>query len=263
MRSILLKILALVSFLGVVVVNFLANFLPINNVATGAVSDSYPNLFAPIGLTFSIWGVIYLALFFFILYSFNVFGEVKRKDLVDKINIYFIISSVANIVWIFLWHYDLIGLSIIAMITILVCLILIVNLIVFEKKPLSYGEYFLLRFPFSIYFGWITVATIANITTFLVSINWQGFGVSDVIWTIIILLVGAIIGVIVSIRNSDSAYVLVLLWAYFGILLKHISIDGFNLEYSSIISAVIFCMAVFVLVLGYLLKKYFLPERVR
>ncbi len=255
-----IKIFAAICFIGVVVVNYLANARPINNITTGAVSDSYPNLFAPAGITFSIWGVIYLLLALYILYQFSVFGDIKSKnDLLNKIGIYFIITSIANMLWIFAWHFDYIGVSVILMLVLLFGLIKITELlrVESEKKRLSIKDYFLMKVPFSVYFGWITIATIANITTFLVSINWGGLGLSNQMWTIIFLIIGAIIGVSVTLHQRDVAYVLVLIWAYTGILIKHASESGFNLEYSHIITTTLFCMTLFVLLVGFLLKKYF------
>jgi hypothetical protein len=257
MRPVFIKAFVLISYIGMLVVNYLANALPINGMTTGAVSNSYPNLFAPASITFSIWGVIYLLLGFFVFYLFGAFGKIEREKLVKQISVLLIISSIANIIWIFLWHYDLIGVSVLFMLIILGCLILILELIVKEKRSLTSKEYFFLRLPFSIYFGWITVATIANITTFFVSVNWGGFGLADTSWMIIILLVGLFIGGLVAIRNRDVAYILVLIWAYCGILIKHISESGFNLEFVSVISIVIFCITVFILILGFMLKKYF------
>jgi len=163
-----MKILAAVMFAGTIIINALANILPINGVTTGAVSDAYPNLFAPTALTFSIWGLIYLLLGIYTIYQLGFCSKNGKGKLCDKIAPYFAISSGANILWILSWHYRLIGVSVVLMAIILFCLIKIADILRAEK--LRAAEYFLIRLPFSVYFGWITVATIANITTFLVSI---------------------------------------------------------------------------------------------
>jgi hypothetical protein len=250
----LTKIFVLLSYLGMVLVNFLANALPINNVATGAVSDSYPNLFAPAGLTFSIWGLIYLLLSLFVLYQFNVFGNVKKHEKVlEKIRFYFIISSLANISWLFCWHYDAMWLSLFFMGLILFSLIKIAECL--HGYKLKREDYFLMKLPFSVYLGWITVATIANVTVFLVSVNWNGFGISEIIWTIIVLLIGATIGILATLKNKDVAYASVLVWAYLGILLKHVSTSGFASQYPSIIFTVILCVFLFTSTILYLIYK--------
>lgn len=245
--NILTKIIAAVAYVSMVVVNILANALPINNRSTGAISDTYPNLFAPAGLTFAIWGIIYLLLAGYVIYQF-INKDSKITKLIQKINPLFIATSVANSCWIFAWHYDFIGLSILIMLILLYLLIRIADILQAEKLKLPNN--LLIRAPFSIYFGWITVATIANITVFLVSINWNGFGIADSLWTSIILLVGAMIGILRMNKDKNLAYGLVLVWAFLGILLKHLSTDGFNGQYLSIIATVIACLILLVLSLG-------------
>jgi hypothetical protein len=229
-----IRIITAVLFLLMVLVNALANTLPINGVQTGEVSDSFPNLFAPAGITFAIWGLIYLLLAGYSLYQIGLFQKkdsVLNGELVRKIGILFSVSSLANILWIFAWHYYKIPLTMVLMIIILVCLIMI-NLET-RKYNLSLRDKFFVRLPFSIYFGWITVATIANVTTLLVSIGWDGFGISEPVWTVIIIVVGLAIAVLTIIRNKDIAYGLVIIWAYIGILIKHTAETGFAGAYTS------------------------------
>jgi len=238
------KILALIAYIAMIVVNFLAVNLPINNRGTGEISDAYTNLFTPAGITFSIWGLIYLLLAIYVIYQFKS----KNEGLLKKINILFIITSIANILWIFAWHYDFIGTSLILMLVLLFGLIKIADIL--RSNELTAEEKKFIKVPFSVYFGWITVATIANITVFLVSINWGGFGVSDFIWTTIVLLVGLIIGIWRMNKDNSFVYGLVLVWAYLGILLKHLSTDGFAGQYPIIIYTLIICLVLFVISIG-------------
>ncbi|MDD3919367.1 MAG: tryptophan-rich sensory protein [Candidatus Pacebacteria bacterium] len=245
-QNLFIKIGALVSFIGVIIVNSLANSLPINGINTGAVSNLYPNLFVPAAFTFSIWGLIYFLLSLYTLYQIGFFQKKKEpvnEVLIKRVGIYFIITSIANMAWIFFWHYSLLWLSLIAMFVILFGLIKIANII--KEEKLSRKEKFFISLPFNVYFGWITVATIANITAFLVSINWNGFGISEIVWTIIVLFVGTLICIFRMFKERDIVYGLVFLWAYFGILIKHLSIDGFYGQYPDIIMAVTFCMLAF------------------
>lgn len=248
----LIKILAGFAYVAMVVVNFLANGLPINNRSTGAISDAYPNLFAPAGITFSIWGLIYLLLAGYVLYLF-IGSSQKNNELFNKINPLFIASSLANISWVFAWHYDYIGLSVFIMAALLILLIKIADIIRIQK--FSSLEKLLIWAPFSVYFGWITVAAIANFTVFLVSIGWNGFGIADFVWTSIILLVGALIGILRMSKDKNIAYGLVLVWTYLGILLKHISASGFNGEYPSIIATVVLCLVLFIFFVGRIIYK--------
>lgn len=238
-----IKVLVTITYIAMVVVNALANIIPINGQNTGEVSDSYPNLFAPAGYTFSIWGLIYLLLGAYTLYQLGFFGN-KNNHMIDsllnKIGFYFSVSSIANVFWIFAWHYDFIGVSLSLMIIILISLIIINRIL--KQEEIKTREKLFIRLPFSVYFGWITVATIANVTTWLVSINWNGFGISEVAWTVIVLLVGIIIGILTLLDNNDVNYGLVIIWAYVGILVKHISRDGFAGQYPAIIITTSICI---------------------
>lgn len=237
-----IKALVVISFILMVVVNALANILPINGVGTGGVSDSYPNLFAPAGITFAIWGLIYLLLALYTVFQLGLFKKNRKisDKLMNKVGIVFSISSIANTVWIFTWHYRIISLSMVLMLIILVCLAIIVSAI--RKESLGMFEKVFVKLPFSIYFGWITVATIANMTTLLVSVGWNGFGLSQAIWAVAIIAIGAIIGIITILRNKDYPYGLVILWAYAGILIKHVSASGFNGMYPAVMITTIAAM---------------------
>jgi hypothetical protein len=237
-----------------VIVNVLANVIPINGVTTGQVSDSYPNLFAPAGYAFAIWGLIYFLLAGYTLYQLGFFQSTRyslKPSLLGKVGILFAISSIANAAWIFAWHNYAILVSMILMIIILVSLIMIVPEI--NRYELARKERFFVQLPFSVYFGWITVATIANATTLLVSWGWNGFGISEVVWTVVIIVVGLIISMATMIKNSDIAYGLVIIWAYVAILVKHLSPSGFADQYPAIIATVIISLVLLLVGEGYIL----------
>jgi hypothetical protein len=253
-KDIFIKIFVAISYLAMIIINFLANALPINNITTGEISDMYPNLFTPAGFTFSIWGLIYILLGAYVLYQLGLFGKEKRRDkIINKIGVYFIISSIANIAWIFSWHYQIVWLSLVFMLVILFSLIKIATTL--GLKKLNKKEYFFLVLPFSIYFGWITVATIANVTVFLISLNWDGFGIAPQTWTIAILLIGALIGILRTFKDKSVAYLAVFIWAYFGILVKHVSEEGFAYQYPSIIGALLVCILFFIIIIVTLKKS--------
>ncbi len=244
----------LLAYVLMVGVNALANILPFNKLTTGAVSDSYPNLFAPAGFTFAIWGVIYVALGAFVVYGFRGFDHGSMRLIYKKVSFAFILSSLANTAWIFCWHYRLLPLSMILMLVILISLIYITQQ--FKGVRLSWNEARFVRFPFGIYFGWITVATIANATAMLVSLGWQGGGISEELWTILILFIGLAIGGITAMRNQDFAYGTVLFWAYFGILSKHLMASGFAGQYKGIILTLVLSMFLLVVLEGFVLYLY-------
>ena len=237
MNNMMIKVATAVAFVVMVAVNYLAVSLPLAGRDTGAISDSYPNLFAPAGYTFSIWGVIYTLLFVYVIYQFKV----KKDSLILKVNKLFIVNALLNAMWIFAWHYLVIWLSVIIMVGILVTLIKIADILRIEK--LNSKEQWLVQLPFSVYFGWITVATIANITTFLVSIGWNGFGIAESFWTALVLIVGAVIGTLRMKLDRFFPYGLVLVWAYGGILNKHLFV--FNGNYPVVIWTSILCIMAF------------------
>lgn len=244
----LTKIFVGVAYVVMIGVNFLSNALPINGVTAGEVSDSFPNLFAPAGVTFAIWGLIYALLGAYTIFQFGYFPkkDSERESLdpkvADSVRVYFILSSVANALWVFAWHYKIIWVSLILIVVMLFSLIRIA-LLLHEKKLTKY-ETALIRIPFSVYFGWITVATIANVTILLVSVNWNGFGLADQVWMILILLVATIIGLAQILWDKNIAYGLVFLWAYFGIWVKHSSVEGFNGQYPNVIAMIQACLVV-------------------
>ncbi|OGZ31956.1 MAG: lantibiotic ABC transporter permease [Candidatus Portnoybacteria bacterium RBG_13_40_8] len=239
MKKILNKFLVPVAYLAMVVVNYLANALPLGGRGTGVISDAYPNLFAPAGYAFSIWGLIYTLLTIYVVYQFSQ----KENILTAQVNRLFVVNALFNVGWLFAWHYDVIWLSVLLMIGLLVTLIKIAD--VLRQSVLTRKENFLVRLPFSIYFGWITVATIANITVLLVGLGWNGFGLAESFWTVIVLLVGAAIGSWRTIHDRNIPYALVLVWAYGAILFKHVSESEFNGAYPTVIVAAGLCILVF------------------
>lgn len=255
-NNIFIKVISVIVYLAMIIVNFLANSLPINNRTTGDISDAYPNLFAPAGLTFSIWGLIYLLLAGYLVYQFVAFNKnykSKKETFLKNVNILFIITSLLNISWIFTWHYDFIGLSVVIMATLLISLIKLADIIRIEKMTLR--EKIFIATPFTLYFGWITVAAIANVTVFLVSLSWNGFGIAEFIWTSVILLIGALIGILRMQKDKSIIYGLVFVWAYLGILLKHISVSGFNKQYPTIIITLVVCLLFFIFFISRLIYK--------
>jgi len=235
----MIKASTIVAYIVMIVTNSLAILLPIGGRSTGQVSENYSNLFAPAGYAFSIWGLIYALLGIYVIYQF----QKKKNNLTEKINKIFIVNALLNASWIFAWHYDVIWLSVIIMLGLLLTLIKIADIL--KSNSLTSEEKWFIKLPFSVYFGWITVATIANITVFLVYLKWNGFGIPESYWTVIVLLVGMLIGSWRTLKDRAIPYMLVFIWAYGAILFKHLSVSGFNGQYPVITSTVSFCLLVF------------------
>ena len=198
-----------------ITVNGLANALPLNGQGTGEISDRFAIYFVPAGYVFSIWGLIYLALIGFTIYQ--AFPAQRDSALLKKIYPAYWIGSLANVAWVFLWHYEFFALTLIAMLTILVTLLVIYRQISNAGASLDRQQKWLVRFPFSIYLGWISVATIANISQVLFFINWGGFGISPINWTLIMLAIATILGLLMQWRENNLPYAAVLIWAFIGI----------------------------------------------
>ena len=211
-----LVIVAVVAMIGV---NILANALPINGQNTGQISDRFEVYFVPAGYVFSIWGLIYLALLAYAVYQ----ALPAQADNASLINIayLFVLSCLANIAWIFAWHYNQVALSVLAMLALLVLLVVIYLRLDIGRVEVSSSMKWFVHVPFSIYLGWITVATVANITDWLYVVEWSGWGISPEIWAVIMLAIATLIGGAMSMRRGDVAYAAVLIWAFAGIGIKH------------------------------------------
>lgn len=249
------KILVTLTYLMMIAANAAANALPLNGRNTGEVSQAYSNLFTPAGVTFSIWGVIYLLLGGHVLYQLGLFRD--RPDtpadtaLLNHVGVLFSLSSLANTAWIFAWHYDLMPLSALLLVTILALLAIIVTTL--RRANLTGRQRWLAGVPFSVYFGWSTVAVVANITVLLVYWKWNGFGIAESSWAVAIILVAMGIGTFTMMRNRDVAYGLVLIWAFVGILIRQASdLSG---EYPMIIGAVVVSLAVYLIGEAVLLRR--------
>ena len=226
-QKLLLPTLNLLGFLGTVIVNGLATTLPINDKTTGELSDQYPNLFVPAGITFSIWGVIYFLLAIFVLYQLvlAIKKDTQQSSFIERIGLLFFVSSLANISWIFAWHYEIVPLSLVLMLLILGPLIAIYLRLDIGKSASTKAEKYLVYLPFSIYLGWITIATIANVTTLLVDINWNTFGLGEQFWAVAVIAVGIAIALSILFTRKDLFYCLVVDWALLGILLKRLAAE--------------------------------------
>jgi benzodiazapine receptor len=209
----------LLAVIAVIVLNGLANALPLNGQTTGEISDRFQVYFVPAGYVFSIWGLIYLGLIAFAVYQ--ALPSQRDNPRLRGIGTLFTLSCVANVAWLFLWHYEVFPLTLVAMLSLLLLLIAIYLRLDIGRVQIRAAEKWLVHIPFSIYLGWITVATIANVTSLLDYLNWNGWGISPEAWTVIMLVAGVVIASAVSLTRGDVAYMLVIVWAFAGIAVKH------------------------------------------
>jgi len=236
----MVKYINIILVAGMLVMNYLANALPLNNKTTGELSDSFPNLFVPAGLTFSIWGVIYLLLIIYCVVQFTG----SDKEVISNISWLFGISCILNALWIVFWHYGKLPLSLLVMTGLLVALIYI-NISI---RELPFG---IIKASFGIYLGWICIASIANVTALLVGANWNGFNISQEIWAIIMILTGMLI-VALTIYNLKNPFIgLSVIWAFIGIAIKRQD------DYRSILISAIIALSIIsiITIWGFLRKN--------
>jgi translocator protein len=206
----------ILAFILMVVVNSLAGSTTIiGGQNTAEISDVNPTLITPAGYVFAIWGAIYFLLGIFVIYQ--ALPRQRGKAYKEKIGWLFVISSLLNIAWIFLWQYEYLIYSAIVIFSLLVSLILIYIRLDIGKTKVDLREKLAIHVPFSTYLGWITIASIANVAVVLVSINWNGWGISPETWAILIVIVAILITMLVLATRRDIAYSLVIIWALVGI----------------------------------------------
>lgn len=218
------QIAVIVTTVITLIVNGLANTLPLNGLTTGEVSDRFDVYFVPAGYVFSIWGLIYLGLVAFTV--FQALPSQRTNPRLRAVGWLVVLTNVANSAWIFLWHYEQFPLTLVAMFTLLASLIAIYLRLGIGRTRGSKVENWTARLPFSIYLGWITVATVANVTSVLDYLQWNRLGIAEEVWMGIMLAAVLVITALMNFTRRDVAYTLVILWALVGIAVKFASVPA-------------------------------------
>ncbi len=212
----------LVAFAIVILLNVLSNALPINGQTMPEISAKYPSLFTPAGFTFSIWGVIYLALLAFVVWQALPAQRTNAK--IARLSTLFQVNCLMNATWIVVWHYDLLALSLVVMLAILVTLALIYRGLLDEIADAPFAEHLVLYLPFSLYTSWICVATIANASALQTGNGWDDIWLTTIQWALLKLAVAGAIGAHVVLRYRDPVFASVVVWAAYGISVKQSAI---------------------------------------
>jgi len=218
LKDTLRQIANLLTAIIALTVNILAVTLPLNGQDTGEISDRFQVYFVPAGYVFSIWGIIYLGWIAFLIYQFR--ASQKESPRLRRLGYLFVLSNLANAAWLFAWHYNTFGLSVLIMLTLLGLLIASYLRLDVNRVSVSNVERWSVDIPFSIYLGWITVATVANITDWLYLVEWSGFGIATQMWAIIMIIVASVLGFLIAFTRKDVAYLFVLVWSFVGIAVK-------------------------------------------
>jgi|SRR3989339_539770 len=223
MNKYTLQQIGVIFFLGITIfINALANIVRLNGKTTGEIANQFPVYFVPAGYVFSIWSLIYVALIAFAVYQ--ALPRNRMRSLIITSRIIFMVSCFANIVWILLWHYGYITLTILVMIVLLFSLLIIYTRVQRISHIISVSDRWCVQKPFSLYLGWVTVATISNMSVVLYVLGWQGGWLAPQIWSATMIIVATIISALVIIPRKDWVYGLVIVWALIGIAVKFSSI---------------------------------------
>jgi len=216
-----------ISVIAVIIMNSLVNILPLNGVTTAQVSDSYPNLFTPPGYVFSIWGIIYALAVVFMIYQ--VRPSQRSAAYLTQINFLYLISAIANVSWLFIFQYSygvpqLFVISLVPMIALLLCLVSMYRRLGIGRVRVPRNQKLAIHVPISVYLGWISLATIANIASVL-NVLIPGIPIStQALWTALVLVVAMAITIIMIRTRSDFAFGLVVIWASIGIAYNRVAI---------------------------------------
>lgn len=212
----ILKWMNILAFVLTVIVNSLAGSTTIlGGKLTSEISDANPTLITPAGYVFSIWGIIYVLLGIFVV--FQALPSQSGKEFIQRIGWLFVLSSLLNICWLFLWQFEYLNFSVILMFLLLASLIAIYLRLKIGKSTVPAREKLAVHVPFSVYLGWISIASIANVAVTLVSLNWDGLGIAPENWAILVVAVALTLTLLILIARRDAAYSLVIIWALAGI----------------------------------------------
>jgi len=215
----ILKPANIIFYVLTIIVNSLAGGTTlIGGKLTAAVSDANPTLVTPAGYVFSIWSIIYILLGAFVIYQ--ALPSRSSRGFTEKIGWLFVLSSIINIVWLFLWQFEYLTVSVVLMFLLLASLIAIYVRLGIGKAKVGLADRLAVHLPFSVYLGWITVATIANVSAALVWLDWDGAGISAETWAILVVAVALVITGLMLFTIKDIAYSLVIIWALVGIAVK-------------------------------------------
>jgi len=234
-----LQISNILALILTVIINYLSNTGIFNGNTMATVSSRYENLFTPSGYAFSIWGIIYLALTAFCIYQAKgLFQPKETPSIVLKIGWLFVISCIANCLWILAWLYDYTGSSVLIMFALLISLVMIVLRTRMELDLISLKKIAFECWPFAIYLGWITLATIANIAAYLTKIGWDRFGLSAVSWTIIMICAAGFVNIALTWTRNLRETSVVGIWGLIAVAVANR--DGsLPVLYASVIVAVL------------------------
>ncbi len=234
------QVVTLVAYIVTLALNAAATLIPLGGQATGVISDSFHVYVIPAGYVFAIWGLIYTLLGVFTVWQ--VLPRNRTDETARALGWLPALSGLLNSVWIVLFQYRVFVLAVPVIVALLVTLIAIHFRLWDRRETLTGGRYWAVRAPWSVYLGWITVATIANIAQTLSSLGFDGFGIEPTLIAAMVLVVGIAIASRFVVRFGDAAYGWVIVWAYVGVAVKesaHLLVAGTALVGGLVVAALV------------------------
>ncbi|NMO98098.1 tryptophan-rich sensory protein [Paenibacillus lemnae] len=232
------------AFAAVITINILSNALPLGGRNTGDISDQFYIYITPAGYAFSIWSLIYVLLAGFVIYQLR--RDTSSRDSVRATGIWFILSCIFNMAWLFLWHYLYIEWSVFAMLLLLASIFVLYRKTRGISSP-SPGERWLVKLPFSIYLGWVSAAFLVNVGIVIYKNGWSPLGLSELGWSIALLCIGVILAVAISYPPRDGILPLVFVWAYIAIAVEHRD-EGTIMLTAFVLGALVFLYALWLMI---------------
>lgn len=230
-----------IALVATVIINYLSNTGVFNNETMATISAKYQNLFTPAGYAFSIWGLIYLGLFGFVIFNGPFTKEtIQKNQVIEKVGWWFVISCIVNSFWVIAWLYEYTFITILLMGLLFISLLKIILNTKDELLKSSFQTTLFLKLPFYIYSGWVSVALIADVAAYLKKIDWNGFGMSETTWTVLMFCIATIIHLFMIWKRNMPAFGMVAVWALIAIAVANKAVN--NIVYWS---AIIFAIFIF------------------
>ncbi|WP_158975357.1 tryptophan-rich sensory protein [Cellulophaga sp. L1A9] len=240
-----LALLNSASVLFVIIINYVSQALKFNNTTIGEISKQYENLFTPAGYAFAIWGIIFISLVGYAIFQIRrAFFSTKSTDFILQTGYWFAIANLLNGLWVLAFVYGYTALSVFIMFGILGSLIKIILDTNMERWDAPIEVIAFVWWPICLYSGWITVATIANVTAYLAKIGWKGGFLSETTWTIIMIGIATIINLLITYKRNMREFALVAVWAFIAIYVRQIASHPI-IAYTAAVASVILCTSTF------------------
>lgn len=232
------SIVNLIGVIAVVFFNYYFNAVGINGNTMPSLSEKYDSLFTPAGYAFSIWGIIFLALFVQAIFLIvRAFKPEKDQTSISQIGLGIFIANMLNILWVYAWLSEFTGVSVAIMVLILITLLSVVVRTNMERWDAPLKIIVFIWWPICLYSGWIAVATIANISAMLVKVGWTG-GIPETTWAVVLIVVATLLGAFMIYNRNMREFAMVIVWALIAIAVRHWGVYPL-LQYAALIGSAV------------------------